>query len=147
MSLSPQAHAIVPNKSNPRTIDSLRIRSTSSGLIYHNGHGFRLHAIWRRSPVPKDEAAQIVDILEKARAVVSAHYYPNEGHGFAKWENQVDAIRRTIEWFDFMPDRLPSQVCNSNVFHVIATAQRIRLSFPSLRPTKKLQKCRHNITT
>jgi len=50
--------------------------------------------------VPKEEAAQIVDILEKAGTVVSAHYYPNEGHGFAKRENQVDAIRRTIEWFD-----------------------------------------------
>jgi len=50
--------------------------------------------------VPKAEAAQIVDILEKAVTVVSAHYYPNEGHGFAKRENQVDAIRRTIEWFD-----------------------------------------------
>ncbi len=50
--------------------------------------------------VPKEEAAQIVDILEKAGTVVSAHYYPNEGHGFAKRENQVDAIRRTIDWFD-----------------------------------------------
>jgi dipeptidyl aminopeptidase/acylaminoacyl peptidase len=50
--------------------------------------------------VPKEEAAQIVDILEKAGNVVSAHYYPNEGHGFVKRENQVDAIQRTIAWFD-----------------------------------------------
>jgi len=50
--------------------------------------------------VPKEEAVQIVDILEKAGTVVSAHYYPNEGHGFAKRENQVDAIERTIAWFD-----------------------------------------------
>jgi dipeptidyl aminopeptidase/acylaminoacyl peptidase len=50
--------------------------------------------------VPKEEAVQIVDILEKAGTVVSAHYYPNEGHGFAKRENQVDAIQRTIAWFD-----------------------------------------------
>ena len=50
--------------------------------------------------VPKEEAEQIVDILEKAGTVVAAHYYPNEGHGFAKRENQVDAIRRTIDWFD-----------------------------------------------
>ncbi|MBV8829618.1 MAG: prolyl oligopeptidase family serine peptidase, partial [Acidobacteriaceae bacterium] len=28
------------------------------------------------------------------------HYYPNEGHGFVKRENQIDAIRRTIDWFD-----------------------------------------------
>ena len=25
---------------------------------------------------------------------------PDEGHGFAKRENQIDAIRRTIDWFD-----------------------------------------------
>jgi dipeptidyl aminopeptidase/acylaminoacyl peptidase len=31
---------------------------------------------------------------------VDAHFYPNEGHGFAKRENQIDAIRRTVEWFD-----------------------------------------------
>ena len=50
--------------------------------------------------VPKEEAVQVVDILEKAGTVVAAHYYPNEGHGFVKRENQIDAIRRTIEWFD-----------------------------------------------
>ena len=50
--------------------------------------------------VPKEEAVQIVDILEKAGTVVAAHYYPNEGHGFVKRENQVDAIQRTIQWFD-----------------------------------------------
>ena len=50
--------------------------------------------------VPKEEAVQIVNILEKAGTVVAAHYYPNEGHGFAKRENQVDAIRRTVDWFD-----------------------------------------------
>ena len=50
--------------------------------------------------VPKEEAMQVVDILEKAGTVVAAHYYPNEGHGFAKRENQIDAIQRTIDWFD-----------------------------------------------
>ena len=50
--------------------------------------------------VPKEEAVQVAAILEKAGTVVSAHYYPNEGHGFVKRENQVDAIRRTIDWFD-----------------------------------------------
>jgi len=28
------------------------------------------------------------------------HYYPDEGHGFAKRENQIDALRRTIAWFE-----------------------------------------------
>jgi dipeptidyl aminopeptidase/acylaminoacyl peptidase len=50
--------------------------------------------------VPKEEAEQVVKILQDAGKTVDAHYYPNEGHGFAKRENQVDAIRRTIDWFD-----------------------------------------------
>jgi dipeptidyl aminopeptidase/acylaminoacyl peptidase len=50
--------------------------------------------------VPKEEAQQVVDILKEEGRVVDAHYYPNEGHGFVKRENQIDAIRRTIAWFD-----------------------------------------------
>jgi dipeptidyl aminopeptidase/acylaminoacyl peptidase len=50
--------------------------------------------------VPKEEAQQVVDILKKEGRVVDVHYYPNEGHGFSKRENQIDSIRRTIAWFD-----------------------------------------------
>jgi dipeptidyl aminopeptidase/acylaminoacyl peptidase len=50
--------------------------------------------------VPKEEAEQVVQILKSSGKTVDAHYYPNEGHGFAKRENQIDAIRRTVEWFD-----------------------------------------------
>jgi len=50
--------------------------------------------------VPKEEAEQVVAILKNAGKTVDAHFYPNEGHGFAKRENQIDAIRRTIDWFD-----------------------------------------------
>jgi dipeptidyl aminopeptidase/acylaminoacyl peptidase len=50
--------------------------------------------------VPKEEAQQVVDILRKEGRVVDVHYYSNEGHGFVKRENQIDAIRRTIDWFD-----------------------------------------------
>jgi dipeptidyl aminopeptidase/acylaminoacyl peptidase len=50
--------------------------------------------------VPKEEAQQVVEILRKEGRVVDAHYYPNEGHGFVKRENQIDSIRRTIVWFD-----------------------------------------------
>jgi Tol biopolymer transport system component/dienelactone hydrolase len=50
--------------------------------------------------VPKEEAEQVVDLLKKDGKTVDAHYYPNEGHGFEKRENQIDAIRRTVEWFD-----------------------------------------------
>jgi dipeptidyl aminopeptidase/acylaminoacyl peptidase len=49
--------------------------------------------------VPKEEAQQVVDILKKEGRVVDVHYYPNEGHGFVKRENQIDSIRRTIAWF------------------------------------------------
>jgi dipeptidyl aminopeptidase/acylaminoacyl peptidase len=41
-----------------------------------------------------------VQILDSAGKTVDAHYYPNEGHGFVKRENQIDAIRRMIDWFD-----------------------------------------------
>ena len=50
--------------------------------------------------VPKEEAEQVVRILKEEGKTVDAHYYANEGHGFVKRENQVDAIRRTVEWFD-----------------------------------------------
>lgn len=50
--------------------------------------------------VPREEAEQVAQTLKGAGKTVDAHYYPNEGHGFAKRENQIDAIQRTIEWFD-----------------------------------------------
>ncbi len=50
--------------------------------------------------VPKEEAEQVVRIYQQEGKVVDAHYYPEEGHGFAKRENQIDAIRRTVAWFD-----------------------------------------------
>ena len=49
---------------------------------------------------PKEEAEQAETILKKQGKMVAAHYYPDEGHGFAKRENQIDAIERTVEWFD-----------------------------------------------
>jgi dipeptidyl aminopeptidase/acylaminoacyl peptidase len=50
--------------------------------------------------VPREEAEQVVDILTKDGKTVAVHYYANEGHGFAKRENRIDAARRTVEWFD-----------------------------------------------
>jgi dipeptidyl aminopeptidase/acylaminoacyl peptidase len=50
--------------------------------------------------VPKEEAEQIVDLLKKDGKTVDAHYYPDEGHGFDKRENRIDAIKRTVDWFD-----------------------------------------------
>ena len=50
--------------------------------------------------VPKEEAEQVYEILKKEGRTVDAHFYPAEGHGFAKRENQIDSIRRTVDWFD-----------------------------------------------
>jgi len=50
--------------------------------------------------VPKEEADQVVDILKREGRVVEVHYYAAEGQGFSKRENQIDAIQRTIAWFD-----------------------------------------------
>ena len=49
---------------------------------------------------PKEEAEQAEAILKNEGKVVDAHYYPDEGHGFAKRENQIDAMQRTVDWFD-----------------------------------------------
>ena len=49
---------------------------------------------------PREEAEQAETILRKEGKTVEAHYYPDEGDGFAKRENQIDSLRRTIEWFD-----------------------------------------------
>jgi dipeptidyl aminopeptidase/acylaminoacyl peptidase len=50
--------------------------------------------------VPKEEAEQVVSILKSAGKTVTVHYYPKEGHGFSKREDQIDAINRTVAWFD-----------------------------------------------
>jgi dipeptidyl aminopeptidase/acylaminoacyl peptidase len=50
--------------------------------------------------VPKEEADQVVAILRSEGRTVDVHYYPAEGHDFMKRENLVDAMKRTIAWFD-----------------------------------------------
>ena len=50
--------------------------------------------------VPKEEAQQVVNILKQAGKTVDAVYYPEEGHGFRKRENNIDAQRREVEWFE-----------------------------------------------
>ena len=50
--------------------------------------------------VPKEEAQQVVDLLKKDDKTVDVHYYSNEGHGFEKRENRIDAVRRMVAWFD-----------------------------------------------
>jgi len=50
--------------------------------------------------VPKEEAEQVVAIYKEIGKTVDSHFYPQEGHGFAKRENQIDAIKRSVAWFD-----------------------------------------------
>lgn len=50
--------------------------------------------------VPAGQAHQVVEVLKAKGNVVDATFYPAEGHGFRKRENQLDSLRRTVEWFD-----------------------------------------------
>lgn len=50
--------------------------------------------------VPKQQAQMVVDKLKARGATVDAHFYPEEGHGFAKREDQIDSIDRMVAWFD-----------------------------------------------
>jgi dipeptidyl aminopeptidase/acylaminoacyl peptidase len=50
--------------------------------------------------VPPYEAEQVASVLSKAGKTVDSKVYPGEGHGFFKRENQIDALERTVAWFD-----------------------------------------------
>lgn len=50
--------------------------------------------------VLKEEATQAMQTIKTAGHIVEAHYYPNEGHGLDKREDQIDALQRTVAWFD-----------------------------------------------
>jgi dipeptidyl aminopeptidase/acylaminoacyl peptidase len=50
--------------------------------------------------VPREEAEQVVALLKGAGRTVDVHYYAQEGHGFSRRENQIDALERTVAWFD-----------------------------------------------
>jgi dipeptidyl aminopeptidase/acylaminoacyl peptidase len=47
---------------------------------------------------PPEETNQIVNAVREAGGVAEAKIYEDEGHGFAKRENQIDAFRRTAEF-------------------------------------------------
>jgi dipeptidyl aminopeptidase/acylaminoacyl peptidase len=66
--------------------------------------------------VPKEEAEQVVEILKQQGRTVDVHYYPHEGHGFAKREDQIDAMKRTAEWFGkYLGPKNPAAPANVNV--------------------------------
>jgi dipeptidyl aminopeptidase/acylaminoacyl peptidase len=79
-----------------------KIYEADSPITYlHNAKAPLLVLQGENDPrVPKEEAEQVVDLLRKDGKTVDAHYYSNEGHGFNKRENRIDAIQRTVAWFD-----------------------------------------------
>jgi dipeptidyl aminopeptidase/acylaminoacyl peptidase len=50
--------------------------------------------------VPRGQAQEVADALKAKGNTVETVFYPAEGHGFYKRENQIDSLRRTVEWFD-----------------------------------------------
>jgi len=57
---------------------------------------------------PKEETIQVVDAIKKHGGVADYRIYENEGHGFAKVENQIDAYRRVT---DFLKAHVPPADC------------------------------------
>lgn len=61
---------------------------------------------------PKEEAQQVVDAVSKRGGVVEYKVYENEGHGFAKVENQIDAYKRVA---DFLKAHVPPADCSCSL--------------------------------
>jgi len=61
---------------------------------------------------PKSEAQQVVDAVKKRGGVVEYKVYENEGHGFAKVENQIDAYKRVA---DFLKAHVPPADCSCSL--------------------------------
>jgi dipeptidyl aminopeptidase/acylaminoacyl peptidase len=61
---------------------------------------------------PKEEAQQVVDAVKKRNGVVEYKVYENEGHGFARVENQIDAYKRVA---DFLKAHVPPADCSCSL--------------------------------
>jgi dipeptidyl aminopeptidase/acylaminoacyl peptidase len=61
---------------------------------------------------PKEEAQQVVDAVRKRGGVAEYKVYENEGHGFARVENQIDAYQRVS---DFLKARVPPANCGCSL--------------------------------
>jgi dipeptidyl aminopeptidase/acylaminoacyl peptidase len=57
---------------------------------------------------PAEETVQVVDAIKKRGGVAESKIYENEGHGFAKIENQIDAYQRVT---DFLKAKVPPADC------------------------------------
>ncbi len=61
---------------------------------------------------PKEEAQQVVDAVKKRGGVAEYKVYENEGHGFARVENQIDAYKRVA---DFLQAHVPPADCGCSL--------------------------------
>ena len=61
---------------------------------------------------PKSETQQVVDAIKKRGGTVDYKIYENEGHGFAKVENQIDAYKRVA---DFLQAHVPPADCSCSL--------------------------------
>ncbi len=61
---------------------------------------------------PRTEAEQVARAIQKRKGVVELKVYENEGHGFAKVENQIDAYTRVAE---FLKKNAEPAKCGCNV--------------------------------
>jgi dipeptidyl aminopeptidase/acylaminoacyl peptidase len=61
---------------------------------------------------PKEETQQVVDAIKKRGGTVDYKIYENEGHGFARVENQIDAYRRVA---DFLLAHVPPADCSCSL--------------------------------
>jgi dipeptidyl aminopeptidase/acylaminoacyl peptidase len=61
---------------------------------------------------PKSETQQVVDAIKKRGGTVDYKIYENEGHGFARVENQIDAYQRVA---DFLLAHVPPADCSCSV--------------------------------
>jgi len=61
---------------------------------------------------PKTEAQQVADAIRKRGGSVQLKIYENEGHGFARVENQIDAYKRVS---DFLKSHVPSPGCGCSL--------------------------------
>jgi dipeptidyl aminopeptidase/acylaminoacyl peptidase len=61
---------------------------------------------------PKSETLQVVDAVKKRGGVAEYKIYENEGHGFARVENQIDAYKRVA---DFLKALVPPADCSCSL--------------------------------
>jgi dipeptidyl aminopeptidase/acylaminoacyl peptidase len=61
---------------------------------------------------PHEESQQVVDAIKKRGGVVEYKVYENEGHGFARVENQIDAYKRAA---DFLKAHVPPAECGCSL--------------------------------